>query len=88
VLPLGLVSLVHVQGGPVNIGAVAGQLPRVDDAVCVVVGPEPAAHQGAMCGGRWFGARCSRGVVTHLGWKPLPRWTEGFGCCEPAPPTR
>jgi hypothetical protein len=72
VLPLGVVSLSHIHGGPVNIGAAAGQLLRVDDATCIVVGPEPAAHKGVPCGGRRFKMWCSRDVATHPGWKLLP----------------
>jgi hypothetical protein len=72
VLPLRLVSLGHIHGGPVNIRAAASHLEQVDDAACIVVGPEPAAQWGALCGGRRFETWCSCSVATRPGWKPLP----------------
>jgi hypothetical protein len=72
VLPVRLVSRGYIHGSLINIGTTAGQLSRVDDVACVIVGPKPAALQGVSCGGRHFKTLCSRGVATHLGWKPLP----------------
>jgi hypothetical protein len=48
VLLLRLVGLRHARGGLANIGITAGQLPRVDDATCIVVGPEPSAYWQAL----------------------------------------
>jgi hypothetical protein len=51
---LGLRSPSRSHGRPprlVNIAAAVGHLPRVDDADCVVIGPKPAAHRGALHGG-------------------------------------
>jgi hypothetical protein len=50
-LPLRLVGVNHICGGPVDISATAGQLSSVDDVVRVVVGPEQATLQGALRGG-------------------------------------
>jgi hypothetical protein len=55
VLSLGLVGFSRVRSGPVDIGAAAGQLPRVDDAARVIVGPEPVAYRGALRGGHRSG---------------------------------
>jgi hypothetical protein len=53
--PASLASMARVTG-PVDIGAAAGQLPRVDDAARVVIGPELATHRGALRCGRQVGA--------------------------------
>jgi hypothetical protein len=47
-----------IRSDPVDIGVVAGQLPQVNDAARIVVGPESAAYRGVR--------RC-RSVVTRLG---------------------
>jgi hypothetical protein len=88
VLPLGLVSLGHVNGGPVNIGVAAGQLPRVDHAACVVVGPEPAVHRGRCAANATSKHGASAASRPTQGGSPCCWWTEGFCCCELALPTR
>jgi hypothetical protein len=70
-VPLRLVSNDNVHSGPICIGTTAGQLSRVDDAACIVVGPDPTGHQEVPYGGHWFETWCNRGIVTRPGWKPL-----------------
>jgi hypothetical protein len=87
VLLLGSVGLSHACGGVSNIDAAAGELPRVDDAMCIVVGYEPTAYRGRGAADVRLGRDVAAASRSALGGSTSCRWTEGYGYCEPAPAT-